>query len=118
MTPERWQSMLVEVTAITGVRGAVVVSAEDGLVVHSAAVDEIDTAAVAALATGVARRAARMLAAMTVNSGARLLHLVGTEGALVAAQGPDDMWLVAVTGVEAEMGRLRLLLSDLAPELA
>lgn len=118
MTPEHWQAMLLEVTGVPGVRGAVVVSAEDGLVVHETAVDDLDTAMIAALATGVARRGAKVISTLGLSGGVHLLHLAGTDGSLLAAQGPDDMWLVAIAGADAEMGRLRLLLSDLAPELA
>ena len=52
------------------------------------------------------------------NEPIRLLTLVGASGSVVAARGRDQLWLVVVTDAEAEFGRLRLLLGDVASELA
>ena len=101
---------------MSGVRGAVVVAAEDGLVVHEAAMEGLATQDVAALASAVARRAERIFSALG-DDRVRLCSLAGTEGGLVAVQGAEGLWLVAVTEPDAEIGRLRLLLGDVAPEL-
>jgi len=113
----QWQEMLREVTRIAGVRGALVMSADDGLVVAETAMTDLDTADVAALAASLVSRAARVSGAMGV-AAPRLLHLEAAEGALLAAAGPAPLWLVAITGPDAEFGRLRLLLGDLAGVLA
>src|SRR5690606_5068922 len=110
-----WQERLGQVTALRGVRGALVFSAEDGLVVHEAAVDGVDTADVAALASVVVRRVVE-LADAAGDRAVRLCTLAATGGTLVAAQGSDGLWLVALAEPDAELGRLRLLLGDLAPE--
>lgn len=117
MSPERWTAILEEVTRLTGVRGAVVVSAEDGLVVHEAAMEGLETDDVAALASAVVRRAGQLLAALDDDT-VRLCTLTATEGTVIAAQGEQGLWLVAVADPGAELGRLRLLLGDLAPGLA
>ena len=117
MNPTHWQQVLADVTAISGVRGAVVVAAEDGLVVHEAAVDGLDTADVAALASVVVRRG-EAVAAATGDDQVRLCTLSAERGTVIAAQGGMGLWLVAITEPDAELGRLRLLLGDLAPELA
>lgn len=117
MNPARWQQILADVIAVSGVRGAIVVAAEDGLVVHEAAVEGLDTADVAALAAVVVRRG-EAIAAATDDSGVRLCTLTAQHGTVIAAQGEMGLWLVAITEPGAELGRLRLLLGDLAPELA
>lgn len=117
MRPERWSAILAEVTTLSGVRGAVVVSAEDGLVVHEAAMDGLATADVAALAMAVTRCAERMFSVMG-DGAVRLCTLAAEAGTVVAVQGAAGLWLVAVTDPGAELGRLRLLLGDVAPELA
>ncbi len=117
MSQSHWQQILADVTAIAGVRGAVVVTAEDGLVVHEAAVEGLDTADVAALASVVVRRG-EALAGATGDSSVRLCTLTAQHGTIIAARGELGLWLVAITEPDAELGRLRLLLGDLAPELA
>ncbi|HRP08418.1 MAG TPA: roadblock/LC7 domain-containing protein [Gemmatimonadales bacterium] len=112
-----WERLLAQVTALQGVRGALVVSGDDGLVVHEAAMDGIDTSDVAALASAVVRRVTG-LATSAGDPGVRLCTLAAEHGTLVAAQASDDLWLVAVAEPDAELGRLRLLLGDLAPEFA
>ncbi|MCA9769537.1 MAG: roadblock/LC7 domain-containing protein, partial [Gemmatimonadetes bacterium] len=94
MTPARWQALLEEVTLIGGVRGAAVVSAEDGLVVHEAAMDGVATADVAALATALVRRAQSLLQVLG-DEVPRMVTLAATRGTLVAVQGKLDLWLVA-----------------------
>lgn len=117
MTPERWQEILDRVTGIAGVRGAVVVSSDDGLVVHEASMEELVTEDVAALASAVVGRAGQLLETLDADS-VRLCTLTAERGTVVAARGDLGLWLVAVVEPEAELGRLRLLLGDLAPELA
>ena len=51
MSLERWQQILREVTGIPGVRGALIVSADDGLVVAESAMESVATSDVAALAS-------------------------------------------------------------------
>lgn len=117
MTPERWSELLDEVIGIAGVQGAVVVSADDGLVIHEAAMEGLAPDDVAALASAVVRRAGQLLATLD-DDPIRLCTLTAERGTVLAAQGEQGLWLVAVAEPEAELGRLRLLLGDLAPELA
>lgn len=112
----RWDVALREVTALPGVRGALVVSIDDGLVVADAAMDDVATADVAALAAALVSRATRCAQGVRVADPARV-HLVATGGALVAVAGPSPLWLVALTRPGAELGRLRLVMNDFAGEL-
>lgn len=116
MNPGRWEAMLHEVTALHGVRGALVISADDGLVVHQAAVEGLETSDVAALASALVRRS-ELLAQALNGDAVRLCTLAAERGTLIAARGGAGLWVVAVAEPDAELGRLRLLLGDLAPEL-
>jgi predicted regulator of Ras-like GTPase activity (Roadblock/LC7/MglB family) len=113
MTAEAWTVLLDEVTAIPGVRAAVVVAADDGLVIHEAAMGDVDPADLAALAAALVRRGARLLASL--GGGVPQVVQLGAEGGtIVAAAGPEPLWLIAVAAPDAELGRLRLLLGDRA----
>lgn len=100
---------LGEITRIPGVRGALVVSREDGLVVADALMEGVDGGAVAALAASLA---GRMRGVTTVLGQPEpvLLQLAGTEGMLMLAPGQSDLLLVAVAGTEANIAELRLSL--------
>lgn len=113
MSIPRWEGMLREITGIMGVRGALIVSADDGLVVAESAMEGLETTDVAAFAAAVISRAERTAKAMRCAPPTRL-HLSAEEGTLFAVAGAEPLWLVAVTDTSVELGRLRLLLGDLA----
>lgn len=100
---------LGDVTRIPGVRGALVVSRDDGLVVADALMEGVDGGAVAALAASLA---ARMRSITTVLGQPEpvLLLLGGTEGFLLLAPGLAGLLLVAVAGGEVNLAELRLSL--------
>ena len=106
-----------ELTGVAGVRGALIVSADDGLVVAETSTEELATADVAALAAALVTRAGRLSSALHVAVPSSL-HLLSERGALLAMAGPAPLWLVAVARHDAELGRLRLLLRDFAGALA
>jgi predicted regulator of Ras-like GTPase activity (Roadblock/LC7/MglB family) len=110
---DAWQDALRELTGVGGVLGALVISVDDGLVVEEAAVDDLATADVAALAAALVARAGRCTGAMRSGPPSGL-HLVAEAGTLLAVAGPPPLWLVAVARPDAELGRLRLLLRDFA----
>lgn len=117
MTTTDWQERLAQVTALAGVRGAVVITADDGLAVFESAVEGLEPADVAALSSAVVRRAEE-LSRLLGNARPGLCTLAAERGTVLAAPGRDGMWLVALADPGAELGRLRLLLGDLAPEFA
>ncbi len=116
MTIDQWHAALREVTGVTGVLGALIVSAEDGLVVAETAMEELATADVAALAAALVMRVARCTSAMDAGL-PQTAYLVGDRGALLAVAGPAPLWLVAVARNDGELGRLRLLMRDFADVL-
>lgn len=117
MTLERWEALLREVTAIQGVRGAAIVSVEDGLVVAEAAMEQLDGADVAALVAALVARSGRVTRALRTQP-PRLVHLAGESGTLLGVLAESPLWLVALAEPGAEVGRLRLLLGDLAGAVA
>ena len=96
MNPEEWSDALRQLTGITGVLGALIISA----------------AFAAALVSRVARCTAVMRAGVPSS-----VHLLAEQGAVLAVAGPAPLWLVAVARHDAELGRLRLLLRDFAGAL-
>jgi len=98
---------LGDITRIPGVRGALVVSRDDGLVVADALMEDVDGGAVAALAASLA---GRMRGVTTVLGQPEpvLLMLAGTEGILLLAPGQSGLLLVAVAGSEVNVAELRL----------
>jgi len=99
-----------------GVRGALLVSKEDGLMVAEAAMEGLESASVAALAASLATRLGRASAAAG-QPDPTLIHLEATEGALFIAAGDAGLLLVAVAEPDVNAGLLRLALLDAAGRL-
>ena len=112
-----WPALLDGITRVRGVRGALLVSAEDGLVVAESSMGDVDGAAVAALAGSLAARLGRVTAAIGCTA-PRLVLLDAERGGLVAAPAGEGLLLVAVTGADANIGLLRLALRDAAERMA
>lgn len=101
------QAALERLTGVRGVRGAMLVSADDGLVVAEAAMDGVDGRAVAALAASLAKKMARA----TASAGLRppeLVHLRGEQGSVLAVPAGPDLLLVAVADRDANLGLARI----------
>ena len=108
---------LDSVTRVRGVRGAMVVSSEEGLVVAEASMEGVDGPAVAALMAGVVVRLGRAIEA----SGRMIpafVHLQAERGALLAVPAAGDLLVVAVTDADVNVGLLRLELRRVAEQLA
>ena len=108
---------LEAVTRVRGVRGAMVVSSDEGLVVAEASMEGVDGAAVAALAAGVVLRLSR-----AIEAAGRMLpafvHLQAERGALLAVPAAGDLLVVAVTDADVNVGLVRLELRRVAEQLA
>jgi predicted regulator of Ras-like GTPase activity (Roadblock/LC7/MglB family) len=102
---------LERVTQVPGVRGSLVISGTDGLVVAERLMDGIDGRAIAALAASLLQRLARA----TAGAGMRIptfVHLRGNAGSVLAAPGRNDLVLVAVVGMDANLGLARIEMLD------
>jgi predicted regulator of Ras-like GTPase activity (Roadblock/LC7/MglB family) len=102
---------LERITQVPGVRGSLVISGTDGLVVAERLMDGIDGRAIAALAASLLQRLGRA----TAGAGMRIptfVHLRGNAGSVLAAPGRNDLVLVAVAGQDANLGLARLEMLD------
>jgi predicted regulator of Ras-like GTPase activity (Roadblock/LC7/MglB family) len=102
---------LERVTQVPGVRGSLLISGTDGLVVAERLMDGIDGRAVAALAASLVQRLGRA----TAGAGMRaptFVQLRGDSGSVLAAPGEDDLVLVAVVEPNANLGLARIEMLD------
>jgi len=101
--------LLAELTRLPGVRGALLVSREDGLVVSDALMEQVNGPAVAALAASLAGRMAGVTDVLGQPEPV-LWQLQGSDGVLLAAPGGEGLLLVTVASPEVNAGELRLRL--------
>jgi len=108
---------LERVCAVRGLRGAVIVSAADGLVVVERLMEGVDGRALAALAASLVSRLRR-----AVEAGGRrapsFVQLAAEHGSVLAAPAGEELLLVAVAGPDANVGLARLELLAAARSLA
>ncbi len=105
--------VLRRVSAVRGVRGAMLVSAPDGLVVAESLMDDVDGRAVAALAAGLVGRLGRAAGSAGLGQPS-VIHLRGEAGALLAVPAGEELLLVAVGDRDANLGLARLELLEAA----
>ena len=102
---------LERVTQVPGVRGSLLISADDGLVVAERLMEGIDGRAVAALAASLVQRLARATSGAGLQR-PRFVHLRGNAGAVLATPGANDLVLVAVVDPDVNLGRARIEMLD------
>src|SRR5207247_2601881 len=105
--PAGYGQALDLVTRVRGVRGAMLVSADDGIVVAEQLMEGIKGAAVAALAGSVASRLGRALEAAGLGAGV-FWHLQAEQGALLVVGAPSGILVVAVAEPDVNVGLVRL----------
>lgn len=110
-------ALLAALTRIAGVRGALIVSPEDGLVVEEALMEGVDGRAVAALVAGLAGRMRGLTLALDQPPPV-LLHLEAAGGGILAAFAPSGLLVIAVTTAGVNAGQVRLELLDAAERAA
>lgn len=110
------QATLDRLTRIPGVRGALIASASDGLVVAEQLMDGVDGRAAAALAGSLVSRLIRTTEMAGVRPPA-FLQLRGEDGSILAAPGAEGLVLVAVVGPDANLGLARLEMLEAAERL-
>jgi predicted regulator of Ras-like GTPase activity (Roadblock/LC7/MglB family) len=109
-------TVLDRITRVPGVRGALIVSAEDGLIVAEQLMDGVDGRAAAALTGSLVARLARATAATGLGPPA-FVQVRGDGGAVLAAPGAGELVLVVVAGPDANVGLARLEMLDAAGQL-
>ncbi len=104
---------LDRVSGIRGVRGAMLVSAPDGLVVADSLMDGIDGQAIAALASSLVGRLGRATRAAGMPA-PELVHLRAEFGSVLAVPAGAEILVVAVTSRDANLGLARLEMLEVA----
>lgn len=108
--------LLEALTRLRGIRGAMVVDVEDGLVVAEALMGGLKGSALAAMAANLSSRTSE-LATQAGFGPPRFLHLQATDGSLLVAPAVSDLVLVAVTGRDVPLGLIRLEMLRMAERL-
>jgi predicted regulator of Ras-like GTPase activity (Roadblock/LC7/MglB family) len=116
MNAERMHAALDRITRVRGVHGAMVVSADDGLVVGEALMEGIRGNAVAALATSVATRLGRAAGAAEAGT-PRFVHLGAEQGTLLLMPGGEGLVIVAVTDQHVNVGLVRLEMQRMVEDI-
>ncbi len=109
--------LLDRLSTVSGIRGSVLVSAGDGLIVAESLMTGVDGRAVAALAASLVIRLRRA----TESAGRRepvFLQLHAAGGTVLAAPCGTELVLVAVAGPDANVGLARLEMLDVSGRLA
>lgn len=108
---------LERVTQVPGVRGSLLISGTDGLVVAERLMDGIDGRAIAALAANLVQRLDRATRRAGMR-GPTFVHLRGNAGSVLAAPGREDLVLVALAGLDANLGLARIEMLDAVGRVA
>jgi predicted regulator of Ras-like GTPase activity (Roadblock/LC7/MglB family) len=111
------EQALERVTQVPGVRGSLLISADDGLVVAERLMEGIDGRAVAALAASLVQRLVRATSGAGLER-PRFVQLRGNAGSVLATPGANDLVLVAVVDPDANLGRARIEMLDAVGRLA
>lgn len=111
-----YEPLLESLTRLRGIRGAMVVDVQDGLVVAESLMGGLRGSAVAAMSANIAGRCLD-LAGRAGFGACRFLHLQATDGSLLVAPAPADLLLVAVAGRDVPLGLLRLEMLRMAERL-
>lgn len=95
------------VTRVRGVRGAMLVAGDDGLVVAEQLMEGIKGPAVAALAASLAGRLRRAMEGAGIGASV-FWHLQADEGTLLVVPAASGMLVVAVAEPDVNIGLVRL----------
>ena len=102
-----FQRVLDNITRVRGVRGAMLVAGEDGLIVAESLMEGVRGNAVAALAASLQKRFRQAMEAAAVGM-PHFLHLQGEGGTLIIVPAPDGIQVVAVGTPDMNVGLVRL----------
>jgi predicted regulator of Ras-like GTPase activity (Roadblock/LC7/MglB family) len=117
MIPGRLAAALDRITRVRGVRGAMLVAQDDGLVVAESLMEGIRGNAVAALAASLATRLGR--AADAAGAGTqRFVHVAAERGGLLLMPVPEGLLLVTLTDRQVNVGLARLEMQRALGDLA
>jgi predicted regulator of Ras-like GTPase activity (Roadblock/LC7/MglB family) len=93
------------------------VTADDGLIIADASMDDVRGHAVAALASSLAKRFVQVSKAATVGT-PQFVHLQAEQGTLVIVTGPNGILVVTMGGPEMNVGLAKLEMLRVAEVVA
>lgn len=102
-----FRQALDTITRVNGVRGAMLVAGDDGLVVAESLMEGVRGNAVAALAASLAKRFRTATEAAGAGS-PQFLHLQANDGTLLVVPAPDGVLVVAMGDADLNVGLVRL----------
>ena len=117
MTGTRYRRLLDHLTRVRGVRGALLVAGEDGLIVAEAVMEGVRANAVAALTGSLSRRMKRTADAAGIGF-PQFIHLQAVHGVICAVPAADGTLVVAIADAKVNVGLLRLALLKVAEVMA
>jgi predicted regulator of Ras-like GTPase activity (Roadblock/LC7/MglB family) len=104
---ERLRQSLDKITRVRGVRGALLVTGDDGLIVADAVMDSVRGDAVAALGANLATRMAKTCECSGVGS-LQFVHLQSVQGTLLVMPLAEEVVLVVIGDKDINVGLVRL----------
>ena len=113
----RFRRALDNITRVRGVRGAMLVAGDDGLIVAESLMGGVRGDAVAALAASLHKRFRQAMDAGAAGA-PHFLHLQGDGGTLIVIPAPDGVLVVAVGDPNMNVGLVRLEMLRAAEGLA
>ena len=103
----RFRGILDTITRVRGVRGAMIVTYRDGLVVSDALMEGVRGNAVAALTSSLTKQVANATSAAGVGA-PQFLHVQAVGGALLAVAAGTEILVVAIAERSVNVGLVRL----------
>ncbi len=104
---ERFRPALDGITRVRGVRGALLVTDDDGLVVADAVMESVRGGAVAALTASLVARMGKATAGAGIGE-VNFIHLQAENGALLAMPAPHGVLVVVIAEKDVNVGLARL----------
>jgi predicted regulator of Ras-like GTPase activity (Roadblock/LC7/MglB family) len=104
---ESFERALDGITRVRGVRAALMVTGEDGLVIADTVMEGVRRDAVAALAASLSTRMTKAAARAGVGE-QQFLHLQAEQGALLTMPASDGVLVVVLAEKEVNVGLVRL----------
>ena len=104
---ERFRQALDGITRVRGVRGALLVTDDDGLIIADSVMEDVRGGAVAALAASLATRMGKAAIGARIGE-SHFLHLQAENGALLVMPAPNGVLVVVLAERNVNVGLTRL----------
>ncbi len=103
----RFRGILDTITRVRGVRGAMIVGYQDGLIISDSLMEDVRGNAVAALTSSLTKQVANATSASGAGA-PQFLHVQAARGALLAVVRDAEILVVAIADPSVNVGLVRL----------